>query len=168
MRRIASSLVISFSLAMSMAILKAAEGVRFEVRVSLGHDLLQLGEAHRSADSGHNVFALRVGEVVAVEDLFAGTRIAGEADARTGIVAGVSEDHLHDVDGGAEEPGDFFDAAIGYGLLRHPGTEHGADCAPELLHRIVRKRFAGLFLEVLLVLGDKFLPAAGGGGGVFL
>ena len=33
MRRIASSLVISFSLAMSMAILKAAAGVRLPVRV---------------------------------------------------------------------------------------------------------------------------------------
>ena len=43
----------------------------FKLRVSLGHDLLQLGEAHRSADSGHDVFTLRVGEVIAVKNLFA-------------------------------------------------------------------------------------------------
>src|SRR6267143_7092467 len=91
------------------------------------------------ANAGHYVFSLGVHKEVAVEDFFAGTRIASEADSRAGSVAGISEHHLDDVDGGAEEARDFFDAAIGDSLLRHPGAKHGADGAPKLVDGVVRK-----------------------------
>ena len=82
---------------------------------------------NRSADSRHYIFALRVGEIVAVENFFAGAGVAREAHARSGVVAGIAEHHLHDVDGCAEQTGDFFYAAIGDGFFRHPRTEHRAD-----------------------------------------
>src|SRR5260221_2499051 len=140
----------------------------FELCISLGHNLFQLGQMHRGADSGHNVFTFCVGQVVSIENLFAGARVTRQADARAGILSGSSDDHLHDVDGGAEGSGDFFDAAVRDSLFRHPRTEHGADRAPELLHRIVRECMTRFFLEVLLVRGDEFLPAARGNSGVFL
>ena len=122
----------------------------FELPVDLGHELLHLGQVHRRADAGDDVFALRVDEVVAVENSFAGAGIAREADAGAGGVAGVAEDHLHDVDGRAEEAGDLLDAAVGDRLFRHPGAEDGADGAPELFDGILGEIFACLFAEVAL------------------
>ena len=110
-----------------------------ELSVNPGHDLLHFAQRHGGSNAGHDVFSLGVHQEIAVEDFFTGTRIAREADAGTGSVAGISEHHLDDVDGGAEEAGDLLDAAIGDRLLRHPGAEHGADSPPELVDRIVRK-----------------------------
>ena len=75
---------------------------------------------------------------------------------------------MNDVDGGAEEPGDFFDAAIGDRLFRHPGAEHRADSAPKLLEGVVRKVLPGLPAEVRFVFRHQFFPAAGGHSGIFL
>src|SRR3984893_19555951 len=108
-----------------------------ELRVSLGHDLGELGEMDWSADAGDNILALRVGKIIAVENLLAGARISRKADAGAGIVASVTEDHLHHVDGGAQEAGDLFHATIGNPLLRHPRTEDCADGYPALLHGII-------------------------------
>ena len=52
-----------------------------ELLVGLGHGLLKLADVQRSADAGDDVFALRVHQVLAEEDLLAGGGIAGEADA---------------------------------------------------------------------------------------
>ena len=131
----------------------------FELAVDLGHDALHLGEVHRRADAGDDVFALGVDEVVAVEDLLAGAGVAREADAGAGIVAGVAEDHLHDVDGGAEEAGDFLHAAVGDGFFRHPGAEHGADGAPELLDGIFGEVLAGLLLGRLACIRRRALSS---------
>ena len=117
----------------------------FQLPVNLGHDALHLGERHRRADAGDDVFALRVDEVIAVEGFVAGARVTREADTGAGIVAGVAENHLHDVDGGAEEAGDLLYAAIGDGFFGHPGAEYCADGAPELLDRVFGEVFAGLF-----------------------
>ena len=113
----------------------------FELPVNLGHRLLHFAQRHRSANAGHHVFALGIHKIVAVENLLARTRIASEADAGTGSVAGISEDHLHDVDGGTEQARNFLDAAIGHCLLCHPGTEHGANRSPKLINGVIRKIF---------------------------
>ena len=57
-------------------------------------------------------------------------------------------------------------AAIGVGALVHPGTEHRADCAPQLRVRVLRERLAALGLEALLVLLDQLGPVVGGQIGV--
>ena len=117
---------------------------------------------HGRADAGDDVFALRVDQEIAVEGLLAGGGIAREADARAGIFALVAEDHLHDVDGGAQQAGNVLDAAVGDGFLRHPGLEHGADRAPELLGGMLGEILAGLLLKVRLVLPtSSFQPSAG-------
>ena len=85
----------------------------FQLVVRLRHDLLQFGEMHRRADAGHHVFALRIDQEVAIEDLFARARVAREAHARSGIVARIAEHHLLHVDAGAEQSGDLLYAAIG-------------------------------------------------------
>ena len=95
----------------------------------------RLGRAH----AGDDVLALGVDEKFAVENLFAGGRIAGEGDAGAGFVAGVAEDHGLHVDGGAPFGGDVVFAAIDDGAVVHPGAEDGADGAFELFPRIGRE-----------------------------
>ena len=81
----------------------------FELLVDSGHALRHLGQVHRRADAGNNVFALGIDEEVAVKRLFARARVAGETNARAGVFASVAEDHLHHVDRGTKKRGDFFD-----------------------------------------------------------
>ncbi len=57
-------------------------------------------------------------------------------------------------------------AAIGDGALVHPGAEHRADRAPQLLLRVLRERLAVLLLDPLLVAGDELDPVVGGEIGV--
>ena len=92
----------------------------FELAVDLGHALRHVGQRHRRANSGDYVFALRVDQKFAEEYFLAGGGIAREANARAGIFTAIAEDHLHHVDGGAEQAGDAFNAAVGDGLFGHP------------------------------------------------
>ena len=139
-----------------------------ELCVNFRHLLRHFVEVHRGADARDDVFALCVYKEVTVEGLFARAGVAREAYARSGVVAGIAEDHLHHVDGRAEQAGDFLHAAIGNRLLCHPGAEHGSNGSPELVQRIIRKDFAGFLAEVFLVFADQLFPAAGGNRGVFL
>ena len=110
-----------------------------ELPINLGHGLLHFAQRHGSSNASDNVFALSVHQVIAIEDFLAGTRVARKADARAGSIAGIPEDHLHDVDGRTEETGDFLHAPVRDCLLRHPGAEDRADCSPQLVDRIVRE-----------------------------
>ena len=80
--------------------------------VHLRHDLLERLDRLRGADAGDDVLALRVDEVLAVELLLAGGRVAGERNAGAGGVAHVAEDHALDVDGGAPVGRDVVHAAV--------------------------------------------------------
>ena len=110
-----------------------------------------------SADAGDDVFALGVDEIFAVENVFAGGRIAGEGDAGGAIVAHVAEDHALHVDGGAPFIGDFVLLAVEDGAFVHPGAEHGADGALQLIERIGREFLAGAFLDERFEAIDEFL-----------
>ena len=129
--------------------------------VDLGHGLLKLADRHRGAHAGDDVFALRVHQVLAEEDVLAGGRIAREADAGAGVLAQVAEDHGLHVDGCAEPVVDVVDAAIGLGAIVLPAAEHGVARGDELLERILREVLAGFFLHQLLVLGDDLLQRFG-------
>ena len=82
------------------------------------------------ADAGHHVLALGVDQEVAVVALGPGRRVAGEADAGTGVVVAVAEHHGLDVDGGAEIVGDALTDPVGHGPGPVPGLEHRLDRAP--------------------------------------
>ena len=101
------------------------------------------GRAH----AGDDVLALGVDEELAVELLRAVGRVARERDAGAGRVARVAIDHGLHVDGGAPLGGDVVLAAIDDGAVVHPGAEHGADRAPELLPRVLREVLAGALLD---------------------
>src|SRR5581483_3906991 len=133
-----------------------------ELRVHLRHNLGHLVKVHWGANPRDDVLTLRVDQVIPVKLFFARRGIAGETHARAGVLARVAEHHLHDVNRSAEQAGDLFHPAVRNGLLRHPGTKHGADGAPELLHRIIGKRLARPSPEMLFVFRDEFFPAAGG------
>lgn len=80
------------------------------------------------------------------------------------VVPHVSEDHRLDVDRRAPVVGDVVQTPIDFGPLVLPGAEHRADRTPQLLHRILGKRSAGLLLgnfeevmhQTLEILGVEF------------
>ena len=139
-----------------------------ELVVDRGVPLLEVGDGVRRADAGDHVFALGVFEELAVEGLFAGGGIAGEADAGGGSFAEVAEDHGLDVDGGAEIVGDLVHLAVVLGAVVKPGAEDGIAGAGELHEGVLRERLAGLLLHQLLVAGDDFLQIFGGEVGIEL
>lgn len=120
-------------------------------------DPLQIGERHGVADARDHVLALRVLQVVAVDALVAGGRVAGEGDAGTGVGAEVAEDHGADVDGRAQVVRDALLAAVEFGPVGVPGVEDRVDGEVHLLARALREVPACLGLDDLLELGDELL-----------
>ena len=108
--------------------------------LALGRFARALGDRLRRADAGDHVLALRVDQELAVERAFAGRGIAREGDAGRRRRPAIAEHHRLHVDGGAPILGDVVEAAIGLRARAHPGAEHGADRAPELLVQIVGER----------------------------
>ncbi len=132
-----------------------------QLLVDLGHRALKLADVQRRAYAGDDVLALRVHQVLAEEHVLASGGIAGEADAGTGVLAEIAEDHGLHVDGGAEPVIDVIDAAIGLGALVLPTAEDGVASLNELFDRLLREVLAGLFLHQLPVLGDDLLEGSG-------
>ena len=142
-----------------------------EVVLQRAHHLQQLGVALREvvrhgverfgdADTGDDVLALGVGEEVAVRAVLAGRGVAGERDARAGVVALVAEDHRLHVDGGAEVVGDALELAVVAGAPSVPRTEHRLDRVPQLLVGILREVDAGVGLDDVLERRDETLEIA--------
>ena len=100
--------------------------------------------------------------------MFAGGRIARKANPGAGGVAHIAEHHGLHVGGGADGIGNLLHAAVVDGLRRVPGTEHRIARQHQLLKRILRKVFAGLFLHQLLVVLDDGLQIFGGQIGIEL
>jgi hypothetical protein len=80
-------------------------------------DALQVLQRDGVPDPGHDVLALGVLQVVAVDALGAGARVAGERDAGARVHAQVAEDHRDHVDGGAEVGRDALLAAVEDGAV---------------------------------------------------
>ena len=91
------------------------------------------------ACAGDDVFALRIGEDVAVQNSLPGTAITRERDAGAAIVSHVAVYHGDDVHGGAETVGDIVNLAIVFRAARMPALEDRFDRSPELLLRIIRE-----------------------------
>ena len=125
--------------------------------VDLRHLLLERRDLLRRPDARDDVLALRVDEVLAVEDVLARGGVAGERDARAAVVAEVAEDHRLDVHRGAPALGNSVELAVDLGALVHPRAEDGADRSPELLHRIVREDLPGAVPDLGLEIPHELL-----------
>ncbi len=121
-----------------------------------------LGDVLRRANARHHVLTLRVDQELAVELALAGGGIAGERYTGRGRLAHIAEHHGLDVDGGAPGFRDVVQAAVSHRTRIHPGREHRADRAPQLLVRILREILAGLARHGFLVLADQFDPVVAG------
>jgi hypothetical protein len=117
------------------------------LRVTFG----QVGEGEGVADARDDVLALRVGQVVAVDALPSGGRVAGETHPGTRVRAEVAEHHRAHVHGGAEIVRDPLATAVEPRPLGVPGVEHCVHRQVELLARLLRERAAGLLVHHLLV-----------------
>ena len=137
-------------------------------QVGAGQFLFRQGQRLRGPDAGHHVLALGVDQVFAVVGVLAGRRVARETHAGGAVVAHVAEHHGLDIDGGAPMIRQVVQLAVRDGALVHPGAEHRADGAPQLLPRIGRERLAELLHRLRLVLHDQVLQVVGGHLGVEL
>jgi len=128
-----------------------------ELVVDRGHVLSHLGDLRRSPDARHDVLALGVGQVLAVQHALAGVGVAGEGDARARVVTHVAEDHRHDVDGRAEIVGDLLAVTVVLCPLAEPAREDRLDREVELLVRVGREVAPGFRPDDRLVVGDQRL-----------
>src|SRR5207245_9087602 len=132
-----------------------------ELLVDRRHVLLELSDFLRRADASDDVFALSIDEVLAVEDLLAGGRVAGEGDTGAAVVAHVAEHHRADVRRRAPLVRDAVLPAIDDGPLIHPRAEYRPDRLPHLFHGIVGEVLARSFLDRLLAALDQLLEIIG-------
>ena len=126
------------------------------------------GDLLRGADAGHDVLALGVDEVFAVEEVFTRRGVAREGYARRRVAAHVAE--YHGLYGHGRSPlgGDVVELAVEDGAVVHPRTEYGAYGAPELIPRACREILAGLLLDGGLEVPDQLLQVVGRQVGVVL
>ena len=141
-----------------------------QLLVALGHQLfegdvialgLRLRNRPRRANAGHHILALRVLQILSVEVVFTGRRIAREGHAGRAIITEIAVDHALDVDAGAQPLGDAVLFPIGQGTLVVPAAEDRGDRAPELLLRVLRERLAGVTFDHSLELADELFPVRG-------
>ena len=136
-------------------VLLQAAGDPLELVVRLRQVLLELGDLLRCADPGNDVLALCVRQVLAVERLLAGVRVAGEGHARPGVVAHVPEDHRHDVHRRSEVVWDLVVLPVVARPLPEPGREDRLDGEVQLLIRVGGEFATGLAADDRLELvGD--------------
>ena len=126
------------------------------------------GDLLRGADAGHDVLALRVDQVLAVEEVFTRRGVAREGYARRRVGAHVAE--YHGLHGNGRSPlcGDVVELAVEDGALVHPRAEHGAYGSPELIPRACREILAGLLLDGGLEVLHQLLQVVGRQVGVVL
>ena len=108
-----------------------------------------------------------VDQILAIEAVLASRGIAGEGDTGGAILAHIAEHHRLDVHRGAPGGGDVVQTAIGCGTGVHPAVEDSANGAPQLVVRVLRKLFAALVTDDLLVGANKGLEIVAGQAGIF-
>ena len=128
-----------------------------QLLVHFRHFLAESRDRLRGADARDHVLALGVDEVVAVELVDAGVRVAGERHAGAGAFAHVAEHHRLHVDSGALQPGDALDSAVLDGFFAVPRVEHRVDGEHQLLLGVLREVLAdGFFINRLVALHQLF------------
>ena len=134
-----------------------------ELAEGLRHFVLQLHQIVRRANAGHDIFALGVDEVVALDLGDTRRPIARHGDAGRRVAAQVAEHHHLDVDGRAEVVGDTCRVAVVDGAPPVPRAEDGLDGEPQLLLGIVGEpgRDAAETLDDLTQVVDGEIAVAG-------
>ena len=141
----------------------------FAYVLSLGPTFRTLdGDLLRRADTCNDILTLGVDQILAVEDIFTRSGIAREGNARSRVVAHVSEYHRLYVDGGTPLRRDVVQLAVEDRTLVHPRAEYGADSAPQLIPRRYGEVLAGLFLDGGLELDNQLLQVIGRQFGIVL
>ena len=131
-------------------VLLQAAGDRSQLVIRLREHGLQFANRSGSANSGHDVLALRVQQELAVEIVGTGGRVPGEADAGRRRVAQIPEHHRLHVDRRAEVVGDVVHPPVVIGPRVVPGAEHGIARHLELLAGFLGKVRAECLLVVRL------------------
>ena len=132
-----------------------------QLMVGVRHLVLQLLDRLGGSYPRHDVLALGVDQIFAVEPLLAGGGIAAESDPRGAVVAHVAVDHGLHVDGGAPFVRDIVQLPVHRCPFVVPRAEHGPDGSPELLAGIVGEVGARARLDLGLELGDQRLEVIG-------
>ena len=139
----------------------------FHRRLALAGGLARRpGQRQRGADAGNDILALGVDQILAIEAVLTSRGIAGEGDTGGAILAHIAEHHRLDVHRRAPGGGDVVQTAIGCGTGVHPAVEDSADGAPQLVVRVLRKLFATLVTDDLLVGANKGLEIVAGQAGI--
>ena len=132
-----------------------------ELPESLWEFLSHLTDGHGGAHAGDHVLALRIGQELTHQLLFAGGGVAGESNAGAAVVAHVAEGHGLHVDGGAPRAGDVVHTAVHDSAGVVPGAEHGLDGAHQLFLRIGGEVGADLGFVLGLELAGQLLQIPG-------
>ena len=103
----------------------------------------------RCTDSGYDIFALRVNQVFAVEEVFTSRSVAREANAGCRSIAHVTEYHSLHADGRSPLRRNTLHLAVEDGAFVHPAVEHGANSSPQLFVSTRREVLARLLLNRL-------------------
>ncbi len=111
----------------------------------------QIGQRHGVAYPRHDVLALRMGQVVAVQAGTPGRRVAGEGDTAAGVRAEVAEHHALHGDRGPQIVRDVLAPPVQDGAVGVPGPEHGEDRLLQLLGGGLWEVAAGLVPDQPLV-----------------
>mgnify|MGYP005779409487 CR=1 FL=1 len=133
-----------------------------ELLVHFGEDFRHLGDGHRRADAGDDVFALRVGEELAHEPLLARCGVTREGNARAAVVAHVAERHHLHVDRGTPAVRDVVIHTVDVRAGVVPRTEDSLDRLEELFLGIGREILAELLFIFCLELICKFFEVVRG------
>ena len=124
-----------------------------QLRKALGENLV-LGHQRnrqRRAHASNNIFALRIDQVLAVEDVLAVGWVARKRNAGGAIVAHVSVDHRLHVDSGAPLMRNLVLVAINSGAIVIPAAKHSGNGAFQLRHRIIGEALVCPALHQVLV-----------------
>ena len=128
-----------------------------QLLVRRGHFPRQIGNRMRCAHACDDVFALRIDQILAVKDFFAGRWITRKCNPRCACLSHVPEHHRLHIDRRSPIVRDSIPPPIHDGPIVHPRAENSANCAPELFIRILGERFSGaLFDQRLETLHEFF------------
>ena len=107
--------------------------------VDAGHVLFHVVEREGRPDTGNDVLALGVHQVVTLDVVLAGSTVTGHGNAGSAVVAQVAEHHRLHVDGSTEVVGDVGSVAVVDGPPAVPRLEDGLDGQLQLLVGIQRE-----------------------------
>ncbi len=121
-----------------------------------------LGDLLGSADTGDDIFALGIDQVLTVEEILSGGGITGKSNACGAGETHVSKDHCLDVYGGSPFFGDIVQRTVVGGAVVVPALEHGKHGSPNLFPWISGKIVAGAVFYGFLEEGNELFQIISG------